>query len=1211
MNMLHQRYILLDELGKGGMGTVYRALDRLTMRTVALKRVLHPRQLQTTRGDTTASANYLTETDDSALDDTTLRLILAREFQTLAGLQHPNIIKVLDYGFDSDGLPFFTMRWLKDARNILAAGRDLPVLGRIELVVQLLRALNYLHQRHILHRDIKPNNVLVSPHGMVYVLDFGLALSGTHTAQPGGSVPYLAPEILSGKSPSVASDLYAVGVIFYELLLGNHPFGAATQDLLDAVLQGQPNLDGIDDSSATLSITDTYAFNRPDEPDLFGIDNVRLAEIMRRLLARTPEQRFGAVAEVVQELADAVDFSIPLETRAIQESIIRQPNFIGRRRELRFLTDALDDVIGGQSAAWLVAGESGVGKTRLVSELRIRAMVRGVPVIYAQASSGMSNRQLWQPVVRRLLLNLQPSEAELSVLRELEPRADNYTAHRHAPSDTTPNYSSTHPDDPQRFMHAWRILLSRQPRPVLIIIENLHLAMFDSLNRLQRLMKSSTDLPVYWLGTFRDDESPALPKRLSHAAVLKLPRLSSTDIKALCAALIGVSPPRQDLLDMLERDTGGNPFLMIESIRVLAQQLGGLAAIRHGSLPSSLRTPSTEALVQRRLAHIPAVYRHLFLAAALDGRQLDVAMLRQLAPDVDLERWLIDALNAAVLTLQDGEWYFSHEQLREGVIAHFLQSSHEKQALHCNIAAAIEQAYGDIRPRASALAHHHEACGDLEAARHYMAISGELLYKDHLYNDAIPYLQRACDLMASLELAPTPMLRNAYVHRLLGAAYLRTNNTAAAHQTTLYALHLLGEVVPSNAAQLSQRLQHAYLQRYSGDTTHTDTPPARPPTAEITQYTERALCYDQLATIAMLRYEPTLAAYAALRGVILAEEIGASAVLARLYATHARSLQLQGDTEAAMRNAKRAVLVAQVVNDTPTLGWSALQQAMVMLTNARWDEAGSAADNAHASFTRTADHRRREEARRVHAYIALEHDLDLPLAYSCWQEILDTARRRQDTAMTVEAYNGLATVLLRDYKQLDVALETTYKARSLALEADDPVSVWALGLTAMGYAYRSEYALALRYAMRATDAVMALHNQTVLWRVVGLDATLFTLLNALVEEQGDRVVLLAAASRVQYALSSMITMFPIAQPSAQRWLGLRAFLENNLDRATTHWQSSLEHAATLQMPYEQARTLIEYSRILAGDAQHTSRHRAHSILQAAGATSELQRLAAL
>src|SRR5260221_4866692 len=140
--LLGKRYRLLDQIGQGGMGSVFQALDRLTGQTVALKRVTAP----------TEQLIFASRTDASF----DLRLSLAHEFRTLASLRHPNIISVLDYGFDAQEQPYFTMDLLENAQTILEAGQWQSEATKLGLFVQVLQALSYLHRRGNLHRDLNP-----------------------------------------------------------------------------------------------------------------------------------------------------------------------------------------------------------------------------------------------------------------------------------------------------------------------------------------------------------------------------------------------------------------------------------------------------------------------------------------------------------------------------------------------------------------------------------------------------------------------------------------------------------------------------------------------------------------------------------------------------------------------------------------------------------------------------------------------------------------------------------------------------------------------------------------------------------------------------------------------------------------------------------------------------------------------------------------------
>lgn len=148
-------HILHEKIGEGGMGAVYRATNRLSGQQLALKRVLT--SIQDPNADETNHDTHHNTVPKSASAE--IREALAREFQTLASLHHPNIVGVLDYGFDSLQNPYFTMELLASPQTILETARGQDIKTKSELLVQLLQALVYLHRRGILHRDIKPSKI--------------------------------------------------------------------------------------------------------------------------------------------------------------------------------------------------------------------------------------------------------------------------------------------------------------------------------------------------------------------------------------------------------------------------------------------------------------------------------------------------------------------------------------------------------------------------------------------------------------------------------------------------------------------------------------------------------------------------------------------------------------------------------------------------------------------------------------------------------------------------------------------------------------------------------------------------------------------------------------------------------------------------------------------------------------------------------------------
>src|SRR5436305_1569078 len=206
---LAQRYEILEILGEGGMGAVYKAMDRELNRPVALK-VIRPELAG----------------NKAIIDRFKQELLLARE------VTHKNVIRIYDLG-EAEGLKFITMEYVegKDLRTLIHEQTKLAPAEAVEVMQQVCRALEAAHSVGIIHRDLKPQNVMRDKSGRILVMDFGLArtLEGDGMTQTGalvGTMDYMSPELALGKELDQRSDLFALGLIFYELLTGKMPYKA-------------------------------------------------------------------------------------------------------------------------------------------------------------------------------------------------------------------------------------------------------------------------------------------------------------------------------------------------------------------------------------------------------------------------------------------------------------------------------------------------------------------------------------------------------------------------------------------------------------------------------------------------------------------------------------------------------------------------------------------------------------------------------------------------------------------------------------------------------------------------------------------------------------------------------------------------------------------------------------------------------------------------
>jgi serine/threonine-protein kinase len=265
---LKDRYEIKGALGQGGMGVVYRAYDQVLKCDVAVKTIRD-------------------------MPDRTALQLFNRECEVLAALNHPNIVKIFDIGeFDEDGnpKPYFVMPLLQGAtldRIIRDASSRLTTERSVEIMSQTCRGLQAAHENGLVHRDLKPSNIFVMRDDTVEIIDFGVAhmvSRGTATKQV-GTLAYMAPEVLEMKQPSALSDIFALGVIAYELFTRHRPFqGATEQELVQAILHEIP----------------------PPATDLNPAVPAMISRVIHKALAKQPWHRFASAREFAETLQKAL-----------------------------------------------------------------------------------------------------------------------------------------------------------------------------------------------------------------------------------------------------------------------------------------------------------------------------------------------------------------------------------------------------------------------------------------------------------------------------------------------------------------------------------------------------------------------------------------------------------------------------------------------------------------------------------------------------------------------------------------------------------------------------------------------------------------------------------------------------------------------------------------------------------------------------------------
>jgi serine/threonine protein kinase/tetratricopeptide (TPR) repeat protein len=728
--LIGRRYEPIQPTQGSGVKLLERALDRLTGKVVTIQR--------------------LTLANGGAGDFTRARVELATVFRDLAALRHPNLVSVLDFGFDLERGSFFVLDLRDSGIDLRAALRDQPEQPAFDYLVQILRALSYLHRHRLQIGALALDDV--------FVLEHEVKLLPLHRVANGGSgqPAYRAPVALREGAASVAADLRAFGALALQVLALRHPSGNAEQG--------------------------------HEAPDLSAIEvEPKVKAVLARLLDVDPARRYESADAVIDALAEAMGRSLAAETFQTRESRLRAAPLIGREAEVKRLGVAVQAVCRGSGGAWLICGESGVGKSRLLDEVRTLGLVQGALILRGQEESeGGSPYRLFRDALRWLALLTDLDELEAGVLLPIVPDLSSVLGRPVAPA----------PELDAMSMHARTCevvisILRRNKQPIVLLLEDVQWSRSDSLELLKRVVPIASEIPLLVVATARNDERSGLRDALTGMTPLDLQRLSQDAVEELLVAMTGDVARRQEVVRLLWRETEGNAFFLVEVVRALAQESGGMARIGAESLPDKVFVGGIRRAIERRLQQVPQEARGLLGTAAVIGRTIDLDLLRVLAPDADLERWCAQCVEASVLEQTSEGTRFAHDKLREGLLAEL--AGQEQKRLSRLVAEAIERAPTDRADRHSLLAHHFGRAGDREKESLYAALSGEQAIRSFAIAEGKALLARALELTE--ETSATAPAR-ARLHRLLGEAcyYEGRFNQSLSHLTCT--LSRLGIAMP-------------------------------------------------------------------------------------------------------------------------------------------------------------------------------------------------------------------------------------------------------------------------------------------------------------------------------------------------------------------------------------------------------------------------------
>jgi eukaryotic-like serine/threonine-protein kinase len=1176
-------YELLEVVGEGGMGVVWKARNTASGATVALKTV-----------------NRITRR----------RLLALRaEVGALRSVSHHGVVRLIEEGI-TNGIPWYAMELLEgetlaafNARSwnecvditrsgvsltaealftsehqtlSIAPGFTRPALSalRVNEVVELYRSLceplAHIHRRGLLHRDLKPQNVFIRVDGSPVIMDLGLfghamGAMGREVLDVGdrgfGSVHYVSPERIAGQQVDWRSDLYALGCMLYESLAGRPPFVGSPGQVL-AQHQSTP-------ASPPL----------PSDGELAA----ELNQLTLSLLEKVPRDRTGH-AEDVSAVFDRMLGKLPAASKSSLPSLLFRPQLWGRETELRALTARLELAKDGQGQVVFLRGESGVGKTFLLSTFVDVAVKAGFRVVTGEAlplgvvGEARAVAGAFQPL-ERLLRSICDAclEGDADLLERLagetaqfltpyEAGFSAFISSTQTAPDTLPGAAST-----ERVLEAFLKTLRRftELGPLAVVLDDMHWSDELSLRLVEHVNAGFlVGLPLVVILAYRPDEaSDALRQigSLPHVQNLELCRLSSSEVRQMAHDMLGVSAP-EPLEAVLVTGSEGIPFFVAEYLRYFVAQgyLQRDSGVWHYALPPehvlSVVPERLDELLRGRVAALaPAQRKWLGMAAAL-GRLFEVSVLAPLSGNAEEE--LLDGLQLCrdlqiIERSSERSYRFAHERLVHAALAELDDT--ERLAVHARAASILVDS-GAANP-AEVARHYHRADMLIDAVRYY-ELAGEAAKRQFSWREATDYYRLALQLGKRIAVEPRHL---AELNRQVGLALHDLGEFQRSREHLNHALTALRQPALSASAT---RLVLGVLREVALQTLHRLLPPAW---FAVGGDRKEAilLCaeiYDRLQQAAYYSGEVLPMLYTCLKTLNLAGVCGASPTLTTAYTNAHAVAGVLPAPSLATRYFHLASAVKAEASHAVSDSYFHLLTGVYFTGQARFVEATLALDEAISLCRSTGYTSRAVEAvgaLSIATFIQGQFDLAKQHALTQAELVKDNAHKHcwalLSAAQVELARGNLASTA--------AALENV---EAKMAQVGRPERVWKLGLEA--------YLLALENNVDAADRVSLLglreteQSATLTHYTIDAIARIAEVRLWIARRRGSESK--SQLQRSLKALGALQRVFPIAGPRVNLVAGIKEYTLGNLERARAMIGRSADSARQLGMPYDEFRAQL-------------------------------------
>lgn len=775
------RYRILDKLGRGGMGVVYKAFDTELDRPVALK-VL---------------------SGDGARDAES-RERLHREARAAAALAHPNICKIFDIG-EHEGAPFIVMELIHGhSLGEKMTTEPRPISELVSIGKQIAGALAAAHARGIVHRDIKPENILITAENTPIVLDFGLAKFETprspgeaskHVApdsltsfgQVLGTIGFMSPEQAEGETVDTSTDIFSLAILLYKMATGRYPFtGASRVAMMNSIVSVDP--------VAPATIVPTIPWE--------------LDSLLLRMLRKQPYLRpSAATVALVLDGVSARAGSTPAAAEPAPEIAKRHRPVVGREAELATLIAAYEKIAAPNSMGQMfcVTGEAGIGKTTLVDAFleEVASGDAAGAVARGRCSERLDGAEAFLPILEALDDLVRNGGSAAQHLRLLAPawnaRILEVDPHGTPTQQAAAQVTPASAEQMKRELTTFFQTVSRL-RPVILFIENVHWA--DA---------STTDLLAYLAGRFdairlmivvtyrpaelRQDGHPFLKVKMELeakgvATEIPLPFLGSEHLESyLDLEFPGHAFPKA-FAKLIHARTEGNPLFMLDLVQYLRDR-GALSEVDgHWALTVALKDLAVEIplsvrrLIELKMERLESSDHRLLTTASIQGRKCDSAVIASAlgADPADVEERLqtLEKTHDFVKLLGEDElpdgtitvrYQFVHALYQNAFFDSLAPS--RRSSLSASVAAALRRFHGDLNlDVAPELALLYEDARDFAHATVYFQLAAQENLRIHAYREAADLARRGLKLVANLSGEAEAIEREFELQSILGPALM-------------------------------------------------------------------------------------------------------------------------------------------------------------------------------------------------------------------------------------------------------------------------------------------------------------------------------------------------------------------------------------------------------------------------------------------------------